>query len=115
MHHQIGYLHRNRYSLFAMLAFGAAAVAGSAATGDGAQTEAAQVSAAACAAAPAWAENVQYGVGSLVAFGGSVYRCIQAHTSLGGWTPAAVPALWSPAGCSSSGSGGSGGSGNGGG
>lgn len=45
-------------------------------------------------AAPAWAVNTAYTVGSLVTYNGSVYECIQAHTSLAGWEPSNVPALW---------------------
>lgn len=37
---------------------------------------------------------VVYKVGDLASYTGSTYRCIQAHTSQAGWTPAAVPALW---------------------
>ncbi|AKT38114.1 glycoside hydrolase family 19 protein [Chondromyces crocatus] len=58
---------------------------------------------AVCAGAPNWSENVAYGVGTVVQFGGKSYRCAQAHTSLAGWTPAAVPALWQETGtCSGS-------------
>jgi chitinase len=45
-------------------------------------------------AASAWAPNVSYAVGALVSYGGSTYKCIQAHTSLTGWEPPNVPALW---------------------
>ncbi|CAH0121755.1 GlcNAc-binding protein A [Paenibacillus sp. CECT 9249] len=44
--------------------------------------------------APAWAPGVQYSVGALVTYGGNVYECRQAHTSLTGWEPPNVPALW---------------------
>jgi chitinase/chitodextrinase len=43
---------------------------------------------------PAWAANTAYAVGSIVSYNGLYYRCIQAHTSLTGWEPAIVPALW---------------------
>ena len=43
---------------------------------------------------PAWAPNVAYNVGNLVTYNGSTYKCLQAHTSLVGWEPPAVPALW---------------------
>jgi chitinase len=33
-------------------------------------------------------------VGALVTYEGVVYRCIQAHTTLPGWEPPVVPALW---------------------
>ena len=42
----------------------------------------------------AWATGVAYSVNSRVTYGGLTYRCLQAHTSQAGWTPAAVPALW---------------------
>jgi hypothetical protein len=42
----------------------------------------------------AWAPNTPYSVGQTVTYTGGKYRCLQAHTSLEGWTPAAVPALW---------------------
>jgi chitinase/chitodextrinase len=43
---------------------------------------------------PAWAPNTSYKVGSIVSYNGFNYRCIQAHTSLTGWEPPIVPALW---------------------
>ncbi len=45
---------------------------------------------------PAWAPNTYYSIGSIVSYGGTNYRCIQAHTSLTGWEPSVVPALWQP-------------------
>ncbi len=56
--------------------------------------------AAAVGAAPAradrgaWSPNVWYNVGDTVTYNGVVYKCIQAHTSLTGWEPPNVPALW---------------------
>lgn len=44
-----------------------------------------------------WQPNTHYAVGSRVTHGGRTYRCIQAHTSLLGWEPPNVPALWEPA------------------
>jgi len=41
-----------------------------------------------------WAVGVAYSVGDEVTYQGSDYRCLQAHTSLAGWTPPVVPALW---------------------
>ncbi|MFW5437009.1 carbohydrate-binding protein [Paenibacillus apiarius] len=29
-----------------------------------------------------------------VAYNGTVYKCVQSHTSLQGWEPPNVPALW---------------------
>ncbi|WP_042160247.1 lytic polysaccharide monooxygenase [Paenibacillus gorillae] len=49
---------------------------------------------AATSTAPAWAPNTAYSVGTLVSYGGSVYECRQSHTSLVGWEPSNVPALW---------------------
>src|SRR5262245_50025037 len=48
----------------------------------------------------AWAPNTFYAVGATVTYGGAGYRCLQAHTSLVGWEPANVPALWTPQACS---------------
>ena len=42
----------------------------------------------------AWAPNVAYAVNDTVTYAGSTYQCIQAHTSLTGWEPPIVPALW---------------------
>lgn len=42
-----------------------------------------------------WAEGVAYAVDDEVTYLGNTYKCIQAHTSIVGWTPVAVPALWS--------------------
>ena len=41
-----------------------------------------------------WAEGEVYGIDDRVTHEGSVYRCLQAHTAIAGWTPPAVPALW---------------------
>ncbi|TMR15841.1 cellulose-binding protein, partial [Nonomuraea turkmeniaca] len=41
-----------------------------------------------------WRAGVAYAVGSTVTYNGVSYRCIQAHTSLAGWEPPNVPALW---------------------
>jgi len=37
-----------------------------------------------------------YSVGEVAAFGGVLFRCVQAHTSQADWTPDKVPALWTP-------------------
>lgn len=42
----------------------------------------------------AWAPNVAYKVNDQVTYSGHTYKCLQAHTSLSGWEPANVPALW---------------------
>jgi predicted carbohydrate-binding protein with CBM5 and CBM33 domain len=41
-----------------------------------------------------WAPNTFYSTGATVTYGGLGYRCLQAHTSLVGWEPPNVPALW---------------------
>lgn len=46
------------------------------------------------AQAPAWQPNTAYAVNALVTYNGSTYKCLQAHTSLVGWEPPNVPALW---------------------
>ncbi len=43
---------------------------------------------------PVWAPNTSYSTGTIVSYGGNTYRCRQAHTSLVGWEPTNVPALW---------------------
>lgn len=43
---------------------------------------------------PAWAANTAYAVNAKATYQGSIYQCRQAHTSLVGWEPPNVPALW---------------------
>ena len=43
---------------------------------------------------PMWAIGRAYVVGDRVQHGGTLYKCVQAHTSQAGWTPDATPALW---------------------
>lgn len=43
---------------------------------------------------PAWKADTEYTIGYRVAFGGNLYKCVQAHTSQADWTPDATPALW---------------------
>jgi len=43
---------------------------------------------------PTWAPNYAYKAGDIISYSGKNYRCIQAHTSLVGWEPSNVPALW---------------------
>jgi hypothetical protein len=45
-------------------------------------------------AGTAWAPGVAYQTGQVVTYGGSSWRCRQPHTSLVGWEPPNVPALW---------------------
>lgn len=41
-----------------------------------------------------WAPNVSYIAGDTVTYNGVTYQAIQSHTSLTGWEPSTVPALW---------------------
>jgi chitodextrinase len=43
---------------------------------------------------PSWTANHAYAVGDRVTYANHNYQCIQAHTSLVGWEPPNVPALW---------------------
>lgn len=43
---------------------------------------------------PAWVVGMAYSVDDRVQHGGTLYKCIQAHTSQADWTPDAVPALF---------------------
>jgi predicted carbohydrate-binding protein with CBM5 and CBM33 domain len=47
---------------------------------------------------PAWQPNTAYATGARVSYGSVNYQCLQAHTSLTGWEPPNVPALWRPLG-----------------
>lgn len=42
----------------------------------------------------AWAVGKAYAVSDRVQHSGTLYKCVQAHTSQAGWTPDATPALW---------------------
>ncbi|WP_420901979.1 chitinase [Paenibacillus dendritiformis] len=57
--------------------------------------EASSAAGGALAAAAAWAPGVSYAADDLVSHQGKIYRCRQPHTSLAGWEPPNVPALWS--------------------
>ncbi len=46
----------------------------------------------------AWAPNTSYAINDTVTYGGITYKCLQTHTSLTGWEPPNVPALWQPLG-----------------
>ncbi|RBQ15252.1 chitinase [Spongiactinospora rosea] len=48
-------------------------------------------------AAQAWAPYTAYTAGTVVTYNGVDYECRQAHTSLPGWEPTNVPALWKAA------------------
>ncbi|MFI0410659.1 M4 family metallopeptidase [Actinomadura sp. 3N508] len=41
-----------------------------------------------------WADGKTYNAGDVVTYEGVQYRCLQSHTSMPGWTPPNVPALW---------------------
>lgn len=43
-----------------------------------------------------WAPYTAYAAGDQVTYQGVRYRCLQGHTSLPGWEPPGVPALWQP-------------------
>ena len=43
---------------------------------------------------PAWAAGKPYAVSDRVQYNGTLYKCVQAHTSQADWTPGAAPALW---------------------
>ena len=53
-----------------------------------------------------WAVGASYTTGSLVSYHGVVYRCVQGHTTVDGWYPDIVPALWEPVTCTSGNNGG---------
>ncbi|MEV6986882.1 carbohydrate-binding protein, partial [Sphaerisporangium sp. NPDC051017] len=53
-------------------------------------------SAARALAAAPWAPNTAYATGAHVTYNGVEYECVQGHTSLVGWEPDIVPALWKP-------------------
>ena len=41
-----------------------------------------------------WRANVAVQVGDVFAYKGALWRCLQAHTTQGGWQPDKTPALW---------------------
>ena len=43
---------------------------------------------------PSWKAGTDYGADQRIEYGGTLYRCVQAHTSQTDWTPPATPALW---------------------
>src|SRR5690349_10058221 len=56
-----------------------------------------------CAGVTAWAPNIQVTAGELVTFNGQEFKTIQSHTTLAGWEPPNVPALFSLVGTCGSG------------
>lgn len=43
---------------------------------------------------PAWAVGKAYAVNDRAQYNGTLYKCVQAHTSQSDWMPSATPALW---------------------
>lgn len=43
---------------------------------------------------PEWASDTAYSAGYKVQYGGTLYKCLQAHTAQAAWTPDASPSLW---------------------
>lgn len=43
---------------------------------------------------PPWSVGKSYATGDRVQHEGTLYKCVQAHTSQADWTPPATPALW---------------------
>ena len=43
---------------------------------------------------PAWVVGKAYAVNDRTQYNGTLYKCIQAHTSQADWMPSATPALW---------------------
>lgn len=43
---------------------------------------------------PMWGIDIDYAVDDRVQHEGTLYKCVQAHTSQADWTPDATPALW---------------------
>ena len=44
---------------------------------------------------PQWSGNrISYAIGDRLQYDGSLYKCVQAHTSQEDWTPTAAPSLW---------------------
>ena len=43
---------------------------------------------------PAWAVGKAYAVSERLQYNGTLYKCVQAHTSQADWAPDATPTLW---------------------
>ena len=41
-----------------------------------------------------WQANKNYKTGEVVSYGGKNYKCRQPHSTIAGWEPPNVPALW---------------------
>ncbi|MFI7534193.1 fibronectin type III domain-containing protein [Streptosporangium sp. NPDC049376] len=79
---------RFRVVILALLA------AGMTGLGAPALADAGAVQASVQAVAAAWAPYTSYTAGTVVTHNGVDYQCLQSHTSLPGWEPDRVPALW---------------------
>ena len=43
---------------------------------------------------PPWSVGESYATGDRLQYEGTLYKCVQGHTSQADWTPPATPALW---------------------
>lgn len=43
---------------------------------------------------PTWAAGTSYSIDERIEYGGTLYRCVQAHTSQAEWSPELTPSLW---------------------
>jgi len=43
---------------------------------------------------PTWLEHTEYEVGRRVRYGGTLYKCLLAHTAQSTWAPDVSPSLW---------------------
>ena len=43
---------------------------------------------------PPWSVGTSYATGDRVQYEGTLYKCVQGHTSQADWTPPVTPALW---------------------
>lgn len=43
---------------------------------------------------PAWKAGLAVSIGDRLEYGGTLYKCVQAHTTAAEWPPDATPALW---------------------
>lgn len=43
---------------------------------------------------PEWTTDTDYATGFKVQYGGTLYKCLRAHTAQADWTPDASPSLW---------------------
>ena len=43
---------------------------------------------------PTWVVGKEYAVSDRAQYNGTLYKCVQAHTSQADWAPDATPALW---------------------